>query len=534
MKDIRKKISFEWIMTALFGLTMLIQIIMIIKFNLSDIRESLDADFSYTVYHYMQVIKNGTLNLQNWNHTTSLELDATFLFALPLFYLVKDIFLAVGISNIIIMCLYIAVIYKLLSLIKVRLPLIFMVITLVLTPYAFGMLDYFNMMFYGGACYSIKILVPIMLLMLMVWNKKSEKKSQNVLRMVSLVGYLILLFATTFSTGIYVVMCGLTPIILCALVDIWKDGSLKGKYTFWHVQLLIFSGIDFVIGMILHQKYYGLVSRTSLNLTKYANWDTNLRACIIAPFQVLGATTSEDIKATSVIGIFLIMKIALAVLLLFVALRHIPKLFEKTSEIAISKYLTMMFVFNFLLLVVADCRYTGNLHIEYRYMLIGIVPLYLLLGIWLEECGLHWNAFQRNIILAALLAATLFVSTGNNNNISKHWDRTKYAMELSDYLADIDVESVFMVDDIDSVAYLRSLNGEKKFGSYNSTIPGLESTICSYSDGCVGSTYGHKNAIVIFNFKTMQDYFPEDISSHYSYYGSVRWFDVYIADEIYF
>jgi hypothetical protein len=54
---------------------------MLVRFNLSDIRYSLDADFANTVYHFRQVIAQGTIALPDWYNTTSLELDGSFLFA---------------------------------------------------------------------------------------------------------------------------------------------------------------------------------------------------------------------------------------------------------------------------------------------------------------------------------------------------------------------------------------------------------------------------------------------------------------------
>ena len=108
----KEKLGFNKVAEWLFFGLLVIQVGYIVYFNLSDIRYSLDYDAANTFYHFMEVIKNGTLKLEDWNHTTTLELDGAFLFAVPLYYITNDIFLSVGIGNIILMILYIFVIYR--------------------------------------------------------------------------------------------------------------------------------------------------------------------------------------------------------------------------------------------------------------------------------------------------------------------------------------------------------------------------------------------------------------------------------------
>lgn len=116
----KKKILFSKMLEYMFLLLLILVGGEIVYFNLSDIRCSLDPDFASTIYHYMEVIKQGTLQLSDWFHTTSLELDGTMLFALPLYFVTKNIFTAIGISNILIMLLYIMAIGRLLHLYKYR------------------------------------------------------------------------------------------------------------------------------------------------------------------------------------------------------------------------------------------------------------------------------------------------------------------------------------------------------------------------------------------------------------------------------
>ncbi len=518
-----------------FSLLLLFQIGMIVYFNFSDIRNSLDSDFANTIYHFQEVIKNGTLNLENWNHTTSMELDATFLFAVPVYYLIHNIYTAVGIANMIYVALYIVTICGIFRGLQVKKRYLFFTLCLVLTPYSFGMLEYFNMMFYGGACYSLKTLVPLLFIWLfMLFEKQGERRREKGLKAIVLLLYFFLLFVTSFSTGFYVMLCGIFPLFGCMILDILKTGAGAGRYRRSQIGLAVGSVLVFGTGYFLHQKFYGLISRNGMMLTKIENYAINFRACVRGIFDVFGATFSEDIRALSPVGIWYCLKMGFVVLLLIVLGVRMVSLFQKRQRPDVRDFLTVLPLFNFLVLLIADSRYSTNTHIEYRYYLIGAVPLLLLLGIQLDEWEEKWNGFQKNILLLLSGAALALLMAGNNVEVIRRWDRTSYAVELCDYFNTLDVESVFFVNDPDTAHICKGIDANHKFGTFLSDTQSLELSICSYYESEHGSFYGDKNALAVFIYTVPEDYMPEEIASHYTKVGTVRWFEIYVGDEVLF
>ncbi len=79
----------------------------IFYFNLSDLRLSLDPDFATVVYHLREIVNKGSLILPNWVATTSMEFDSTLLFAVPFYALTGNEFLSVGLSDLLIVFIYI-------------------------------------------------------------------------------------------------------------------------------------------------------------------------------------------------------------------------------------------------------------------------------------------------------------------------------------------------------------------------------------------------------------------------------------------
>lgn len=534
-QDSNKAVKFAWLDEGIILGLLVIQIAMIAYFNLRDIRNSLDNDCAITIYHFREVIRNGTLNLQNWNHTTSLELDAAFLFAWPLYYIVRDIFTAVGIANLIYMMLYIIVIGGILKCVHVNRKYILFTICLVLTPYAFGMLDYFNMLFYGVSFYGLKTLVPL----LCIWNlllleKQSTTRKEKWGKTAVLCVYLFFLFITSFSTGIYVMLCGIIPICCCVLIDIWKSGKWNGRYNLGQAGVLLGSLPVFIAGCILHQKYYGLTSRFNMRLTKIENYAINFRACVRGIFDLFGATISDDIEVFSINGIWYCLKMAFVVLLVFVWLYNLRLLFQKHEKGTIKEFLAILPLFNFLVLLMADSRYGTNTNIEYRYYLIGAVPMLLLFGMQIDEWCKSFNEFQKNTISIVLLIALAVMIGGNNKYVIEHWDRTSYAVELCDYFNTLDIESVFFVDDPDTSNVCKGIDGNHKYGTFMSDTQTLEVGFCSYLESAHGSFYGNKNALAVFIYTVPEDYMPVEIAQQYQKIATVRWFDIYVSDQVWF
>lgn len=532
----KEKLGVEKIIEWLFLGLLIIQTGFVVYFNLSDIRCSLDFDVANTFYHYMEVIKNGTLRLEEWNHTTSLELDGSFFFAIPLYYITRDIFLAVGISNIIIMVLYLLVISRIFYHARVSKLFMYIALCLVVTPYSYGMLEYFNMMFYGGACYSIKTLVPLLFLLLIQLLSKKEsltKKEQTELGLIAFM-YVGLLLITTFSTGFYAMLCGVIPMLICLVIDVWLDGGWNKKYNWKHVCLVAGSFLIFLLGNFMHNDFYPDVSRSNMRVTKLENYAINFRACVAGLLQVFGATTSADVEVMSFWGIFYCLKMGIVVLFIIVFFYNFVRFFYKTERLDIRKYLAFIFLFNFLVLLVADCRYGTNTRTEYRYFLIGVIPLVLLLSIQISEWREVWNMFQYRTICACMFAALAILIAGNNGNVIKNWDRTTYAVELCEYFKTLDIDSVFFVDDPDTSIICKGLDSDHKYGAFITETQTLHQSFCSYKQSTQGAFYGNRNVVAVIEGRNIYDQFPEQIARNYTYIGKVRWYDLYISDRVYF
>lgn len=533
------KLNFYKVMEYLFLAVLLITGGTIVYFNLSDIRCSLDPDFANTIYHYTEVVKHGTLNIPNWNHTTSLELDGTMLFALPIYLVTKNIFHAIGISNILIMLLYIVVIARLLHLYKVDKMFIYLTLILILTPYEYGMLDYFNMMFYGGACYAIKTIVPLlMLLVLSLLTKETYKNKYGKIELIAFGAvYLYLLFATTFSTGIFVVLCGIIPIFVWMILEMFLHGSPEFvlKKRIWGIWIA--TGAAFVSGYLMHKKVYTATSRTNMNLTNMGDFADNFDACVRGIFELMGAIVVKDVPVLSVTGIVLCVKMVLVAAFLVAMFFNYIKFSNSDKEqknpgLHLKNYLAFIFVWFFAVMFLADMRFPGNTYTEYRYFLVGMIPLIVLFGIQMNVLSKLFNDFQKKAAYLVLLGVCIIVVGGNHKNVLEKWDRSTYAVEFTEYVDSLDVESVIFVTDVDSAVMCKGIDNEHKYGSYLPETQSLNLTICSYYDSAYGYYYGERHALAAIEGTDLYQCMPEEIASRYVKVDKFKWFDIYISEEM--
>ena len=540
-KQMLNKFSFEKIIEYLFLALLLFVGVSIVRFNLSDIRCSLDPDFANTIYHYTEVIKNRTLNLPNWYHTTSLELDGSMLFAVPLYFVTKDLFIAVGISNILIMLIYIVVISRLLRLYHVNRVFIYVTLIFVLTPYEYGMLDYFNMMFYGGACYAVKTIVPILLLLILgLLHRETFRDRRGKTELVAFSAiYLYLLFATAFSTGIFVVLCGILPIFVWMILEMFLEGSpefvlKKSVWGTWIVTILTFG-----LGYLFHKKIYTASSRTNMNLTNMGDFADNFKACIRGIYELLGAITIKDVPVLSVEGIILCVKmVVVTAFLVALAFNYIKfsnaDKEQKKAGMCLRNYLAFMFVWTFMVMFVADMRFPGNNYTEYRYFTIGIVPLIILFGFQLNNLKSNFNDFQKKVAYIVLFVVCVSVAYGNYSNVVKKWDRSTYAVEFTEYVDTLDVESVIFVIDRDSQTMCRGIDNEHKYGCFMPETQTLYMPICSYYDSSYGYYYGERHALAAIEGTDLYQCMPEEIASQYVKVDKFKWFDIYISEVMLF
>ena len=138
---------------------MLFQACSIFLLNLKKAEELLDYDSALTMRHIIEMWRGRTLFLKDYVYTSTLEIDSVAFFAIPFFLRFGHLGLFLGIIHV---CFYLLTAYVLCDLFhQLGRSRILGLVSLILlyTPYAFGQLDWDNMLFFSVGQYSFRILL---------------------------------------------------------------------------------------------------------------------------------------------------------------------------------------------------------------------------------------------------------------------------------------------------------------------------------------------------------------------------------------
>ena len=357
---------------------LVIEFILLIYYNLFHIRDAVDQDYAKILRHVIEMAKHHTLFLPNWEYLTTGEMDAASLPAILFYSLTKNIYLSYGMADILNVVIWGFTINRILNLCKVKLKYRLLCLCLVFTAYDFGMLAYTNMLFFAGAQYVYKALVPLLLVLILLDQKGPSIWFYRIL-------YGSLLFITSVASNTYVILCGILPIIVCFVVYalLKQKPHLHKSWFVIAVSTVLLSGA----GIFLNH-HYGI--QTKSYSLKPINWlFSDHLFTLLELLKVFNPLTVEETGAFTVAGIMGLVRLLLAILILGIGFCSIPKLFgfsvyQKTvqeTEIETSELMNSTFISIF----------AWNYFVQFltlassRYHLIGVMPLLLCMTMNLES-----------------------------------------------------------------------------------------------------------------------------------------------------
>lgn len=379
MKTTNKKIygidrMVTWILAGIVG----IEIAFLIYYNcITDY--VFDCDAAKLMYHAVEMWENKSLIIPNWTYMTTGEWDCSSILAMPIYGMTGNITLSFAIANIINIVLFVLIIGILMKAVDVPKKYILLALSIIFVPYCWGMLEYTNMLFYSGAQYVYKVLTPLSLLAVFHHKKSGEKTS--VLRIILYIFTEIMIFMTTSASSLFVVVCGIMPILACRIFNMFVHEERRRSVQEWFE---IVSTVLVVLGGYATHKIYGVSSNAdnmmlhSINEIGQAFGQNNLNLMNI--MQVL---PTEGIEVFSGDGITSLLKCLLFSCIIVMALPCIKtfmcldQLVAKETIVAeeddqaklLKSELVSIFIYTYVVTLLTSSTP--------RYLLIGFIPLIL-------------------------------------------------------------------------------------------------------------------------------------------------------------
>lgn len=445
-----------------------VQVCLIAHSNLTLLGKNLDCDTGKLFTHVMEMWKQKTPFLPNWDYLTTLEWDCSSVLALPFYGLTHNIFLSFGISNIIFLCGFLGLIFFLFRGENMLYPLF--CANLLVIPFRVGMLEYYNMLFFGGSQYIIKVSVPILLVgLILSVEKQHEKNQSSTLVNILMVVYLGLHFLSSMSSGVYVFVCGVFPIIV---VYIGYKFFRWEKVPYRMIVLILSTVLLTAAGWYINMKlmvpsgsFRGENSGASGNSMTFCSVHqllSSISHCFWGMFELYGgATESFELRILSGQGISLLAKCCLVVGLLISGIVCIAKCVKQKGNLRILLLISSFF-WNVFVLMISYPR-GGSATYEYRYHLIGMLPLMCAAVSLLIEGIQKLRKEQQICLYAAGCLAILFLGGVSYKELYSRGEQNAALKELCTYVKDSDVEYVYLFNNINDAELCRAIDENNSY-----------------------------------------------------------------------
>ena len=518
---VRKK----W-MELILIITLIVQGLFIFYMNFFAFDKILNFDGMNLMLHAVEMWNNKTPFITGWVETTTLELDCATLIAAPVYGFTKNIIISFGIANMIYLFYFVLVVKQLFKYAGYEKKFLLLALSVILVPYTVGMVEYFNMLFFQGAQYSVKVLIPILMLTLLMTPREQQKKPFTI---VNSIIFFLLVFISGISSGVYVLFCGICPIIASVVLDIILDNHNK-KYKAYHFVLM---GVSFLLGAI---GYYINVHRSihargnTMYLTNFQDFHDNFAATVTSIFHVIGALPSANTAVFSMEGITYILKVILVLVMIMTVIITSRKMLIKTDQMNLKRMILVIFFWNLFVFIFCETRNSlENKVIESRYYLIPMILLMILFAMQMKEYIDISGKYLTNLLKTVMPLVILILTIGSSFMTVKQFDTASgYLKNICNFIQDYDAKSVFFIDHNDVQGTCRYLDPTRTYSAYNSETQSL--VVYDYYQNYIDrANFGAENIIAVFNWLTPDQMLPAYIYSSYEKIGSVDGFDLYYS-----
>lgn len=513
-------------------IALIVQLIFIFCMNLFRADTIIDFDSSSAYLHEIEMGSQGKIFPEEYSYQASMDLDSASLLSALFYRITGNIFLARGITNNLVVLLYIYIIHCILSNIALSLKWKRFCILLFFIPYSITMLGYFRMLFTGGGFYAFRALVPLLIISLMLDIEKGKSFKIYLVRAILLIFFV---FLTGLSSGAYVVMSAVFPLLLWEFAHAFIKSDyrlLKSKITGLGIAAVIAS----IAGMIV-QKAVGFSSTADTKYILVSNkWYDAVLSAFAGLFEIFGGlTVHEHVKLFSVEAIGTAVNFIVTCILIVTILYTLQTCIKKKELSNMHGYIFSLLLVNVFMFSFLDLKY-GTTAYESRYHLIPMMPSFFLLTTLLEELPQKKNIKPVQLNTVYLLITGIFITSmvyGDAQWVyAKNANECNKLVELNHIMEEQEIHTAVVAGE-DNRALGRKLRVYSRDVNYLVVNDGAESSFRTTFGGTTryldNAAQQGKTALIVSPeaYKTLPDYLVTDMNYYRDYDG----LQIYIADN---
>lgn len=513
-------------------IVLIAQIAFMMMMNLLRADTIIDFDSSSAYMHEMEMGSQGKLFPAEYSYQASLDLDGAAVISALLYHFTGNIFLARGIANNLVVLLYLFVICSVFGNLTLSERWKRFGTLLFFIPYSMNILGYWRTLFVGGGFFAFRALVPLLIISLVLDIDQGKEFRKYALRAVLT---LFIVFLTGLSSGAYVLMCAVFPLILWEMVSAFINGDLRqmrSKRTVF-AALAVSASAAGMIG----QKAVGFSSASdSKVILTSKEWIEGLLASFAGLFELFGGlTVHEGVRLFSAEAAGTAVDFAVTWILIAAILYAAITCIKKREISNMKGYIFSLMLVNAMMFSFLDLRY-GDTVFESRYHLIPMLSSFFLLAEMLEDLSQSeaLKPVQRQslqVLIIGIFAASMLYGDAQ-------WVYAKTALgseklaELNRIIEAEGVNTAFIVGE-DSKALGRKLRVYSRDTHYIIVNDGAESAFRTTWGGTRryldNSMQPGRTAVIATpeSYETLPEYLVSDMKYLREYDG----LQIYAADE---
>lgn len=367
---LRKRGKKEFVLGAI----LIVQILFIIYCNFFLQTKNIDSDMARLYVHAIEMFRNHSYYIPDWSYVTTAEWDCSLLFAVPFYGITHNIYASFACANMVFLVIWMWTVFRMFKG-KERIYPLFC-LNLIFIPYGIGMLSYFNMLFFNGGQYVVKVLLPIMLLTIII--ELTECKHWKWQQYLYVILYAILLLISIASSGMYVFLCGICP---CLFAFFLHNMRREEKISKWLWIVIACNLLIVLVGYCLNIKLaVGSKGNAMVFCVLPEELHKNIVACFWGFFELFGGATYWRTKIVSYEGIIVLIRMSFTGGILWCGYITLKRLLQGKEYSLRDAMLIMISLINTVVLFLCNDMQRSNGLFEFRYHLIGAIPLMILTG----------------------------------------------------------------------------------------------------------------------------------------------------------
>lgn len=384
-------------------------------FNFTQQKNHVAYDSSWTMLKSVLMVKENAIISPAWSDQTSLFLDSSMPLASLFFAITGDIFISYGISNIVILVLILACLFRILTELELSLTSKLFALNMVICPYLtngyaiINDLGYFSNVIFGPAFYSLRALLALLIILQFLTIKKTGKFTFSMYPV-----YALCIIAGS-SSGIFMIITVLLPYVAYFIEKMLLENDYK---SLWKKEAIFgyICCICIFLGKIFSSKVLHIetidASRTWTPLERF--WE-NLGSVILGFMSLMGVLPVTDagvavLSKKGIVRIFPMFIFAVAVLAICYAAVSLKKNIRKKND-SILLFVNIV-ALNFIILGLFNVRY-GSPVFEDRYLITTYMVVIILTAYFL-------NNLDKKLIFTGLVNLGLSMSLLANDAVSDY------------------------------------------------------------------------------------------------------------------